>query len=282
MAASAGWHIYSLRWDKKSLIFYCDGKQVFRYNKDSTLDLENHPDYEKWQFPYNKEFYMILDMALGKNAWWGSENPDPSFTYEMDVEYVRIWQAPETYDVDKWFVLRNYAAPSRYMMVGEDNTLTTAEVADPSQLTADMVFGLAATDSNGKYYLQSLTSNCVGYMPDANKAVPLSTQAYAYYMVKDATKGVAFDYGKNSAPLSFADGSRALTMNTNRGNIVTISGTSKDAAWWTMQDATDIANGIVPMPAASDAGIPRKIVRNGRIMIVKGYKTYSLLGIRIQ
>ena len=56
MSASDDWHVYSLRWTRTSLVFYCDGIQVFRYNKDATLDLDAHPDYEKWQFPYNKEF----------------------------------------------------------------------------------------------------------------------------------------------------------------------------------------------------------------------------------
>ena len=92
MSATNDWHIYSLLWNPTSLTFYCDGKQVFRYNKDATLDLANHPDYEKWQFPYNKAFYIILDQALGMNQRWGSEEPDPAFDYEMTVEYVRIWQ----------------------------------------------------------------------------------------------------------------------------------------------------------------------------------------------
>lgn len=88
----SGYHIYSLLWTENSLIFYTDGKQVFRYDKDKSLDLKAHPDYERWQFPYNKEFYIILDQALGMNSNWGAETPDPSFAYEMNVEYVRIWQ----------------------------------------------------------------------------------------------------------------------------------------------------------------------------------------------
>jgi hypothetical protein len=98
MAFSDDWHVYMLRWDETSLTFYCDRRLVFRYRKDATLDLAAHPDYEKWQFPYNKPFYIILDQALGKNSWWGSEEPDPEFTYEMDVEYVRIWQKPDGSD----------------------------------------------------------------------------------------------------------------------------------------------------------------------------------------
>lgn len=89
------YHVYTLEWNENSLIFYTDGIQVFKYDKDKTLDLENNPDWEYWQFPYNKAYYIILDQALGMNNLWGPEEPDPSYTYEMDVEYVRIFQTPD-------------------------------------------------------------------------------------------------------------------------------------------------------------------------------------------
>ena len=241
---SAGYHVYSLYWDKVSLIFYCDGSQVFRYNKDTTLDYDAHPDYEKWQFPYNKEFELILNQSLGKNSGWGYENPDPSYTYEMDVEYVRIWQAPETYDISKYYVLKNYADPTRYMTVSENNTLTTAEITSSSQFNGNMLFGIAPTDIHGKYYLVSLAGQPVGTMPDANKAVPLSTEGCYFYLLRDAAKGVAFDYAKDTTPITYGDGSRALTLNTKKDNIVSISGNSKDAAWWVLEDATAILTGI--------------------------------------
>lgn len=282
--AGGGWHIYSLRWDKTSLIFYCDGRQVFRYNKDASLDLESHPEYEHAQFPYNEEFYIILDQALGCNAWWGDEDPDPSYTYEMDVEYVRIWQTPETYDIDKWYVLSNYSDPTRYMMVDEDNTLTTSEVTDPAKITGNMIFTLIPTDSGGQYAIKPFSGNWVGYMADANKPVPLSVTPSPYYMLKDATKGVAFDYNKNVASLTYAEGSRALCMNSNRNYTVTTSGTTRDGSWWILQDATSIATGIDPTQQGSNLQyvVPRKIVRNGQLLIRADNKEYSIVGTRIR
>jgi hypothetical protein len=86
-------------------------------------------------------------------------------------------------------------------------------------------------------------------MPDANKAVPLSAEEPCYfYQLKDNVKGVAFDYAKDTAPVTYADGSRALTFTPKRNNVVTISGNSKDAAWWILEDATEtIATGINPL-----------------------------------
>ena len=242
--SASGYHIYSLYWDKLSLIFYCDGKQVFRYNKDTTLDIENHPNYEKWQFPYNKEFQIILNQALGKSAGWGGENPDPSFTYEMDVEYVRIWQTPQTYDIDKYYLLKNYSAPTRYMAVAEDNTLSTTEATSIRQLNGNNIFGIAPADIHGYYHLVSYSGLTVGNMPDINKAVPMAKDPCYFYLLKDDTKGMAFDYAQETAPTTYGDGSRALTLNANKGNIVSISGNSKNAAWWILEDATDVITGI--------------------------------------
>lgn len=284
MSASTDYHIYSLRWDKTSLTFYCDGKQVFRYNKDSSLDLVNHPDYEKWQFPYNKEFYIILDQALGKNAWWGSETPDPSYTYEMDVEYVRIWQAPENLEADKYYLMSNYAEPTRYMATDANGKLTTTEISDPSQATMDMVFGMVPTDATGKYYLRTFDGSFIDYMPDANKAVPLSQEPQPYYMLQDSEKGVAFDYAKNTFPMTYADGSRALSMTAKRDYAVTTSGNSKDASWWTLHDASSIITGIEVARVGSDHtySAPRKLMRNGRIVIQQGEREYSIMGTRIK
>lgn len=265
-ATSAGYHIYSLFWDKTSLIFYCDGKQVFRYNKDTSLDFKAHPDYEKWQFPYNKEFYLILNQSLGKNAGWGNENPDPTFTYEMDVEYVRVWQAPETYDIDKYYFLHSYADDTRYMTVNTDQTLSTVEVASSSQFTTDMAFGIAPADVWGKYYLVSHSGQAVGIMPDINKAVPLSSTACYFYILKDDVKGVAFDYAKENPGITYGDGSRALTLNTKKDNIVSISGNSKDAAWWKLEDATAIVTDVRQLTSSP----------------LKGDGIYSLTGQRLR
>ena len=288
---SEGYHIYSLYWDKSSLIFYCDGAQIFRYNKDPELDLDAHPDYEKWQFPYNKEFQLILNQSLGKNSGWGNENPDPSFTYEMDVEYVRIWQAPETYEVKDYYVLQNYADNSRYMCVGADNKLITTDGSSSfGEVTDDMLFGIAPSDLHGKYYLVSHAGLPVSKMPDANKAVPLSTEACYFYLLTDETKGVAFDYAKDTAPITFANGSRALTLNTNKNNIVSISGTSKDAAWWTLLDPKEPIGPIVGLqtPFADTrfqtaiGGSVHKIIRDGRLLIQHGDRIYTTSGLRMQ
>lgn len=108
-----GYHIYSLLWDQYSLTFYTDGVQVFRYEKDLTLDYDTHPEYEEAQFPYNKAFYVILDQALGMDRSWGPQDPDPAFTYEMDVDYVRIFQSTNDGDLGN-YPIQELSAPACY------------------------------------------------------------------------------------------------------------------------------------------------------------------------
>lgn len=90
------YHVYTLLWDENSLTFYTDERLMLKYTKDSTLDLQSHPEYEEYQFPYNKKFYVILDMAIGLNSYWSEVNPDPDFVYEMRVDYVRVFQKDES------------------------------------------------------------------------------------------------------------------------------------------------------------------------------------------
>ena len=126
------------------------------------------------------------------------------------------------------------------MTVGADNKLTTTEVTSPDQLNLDNVFGIAPSDLHGKYHIVSYEGVPVANMPDANRAVPLSADDPCYfYQLKDDAKGVAFDYAKTTSPVTYADGSRALTLTPKRNNAVTISGNSKDAAWWILEDATE-------------------------------------------
>ena len=241
---NTSYHVYSLLWDETSLTFYTDGIRVFSYTKDASLDLVNHPDYEKWQFPYNKAYYLILDQALGFNSWWGAEDPDPKFTYEMDVQYVRIWQKEEEPKELEYVALRNYSDSKRFMAATNNNLLTTTTISNLASVTDNMLFAMKPTNSGGKHYLMTKDGRYVGYKADANNQVDLSDTPTPYYVIKDEVKGLAFDYVKSTAPFTYTDGSRALFMNYMKGNVVTTSATSKDASWWVPVNPDNIEDGI--------------------------------------
>lgn len=283
-----GYHVYSLLWDKRSLTFYTDGIQVFRYEKDFTLDYAAHPDYEHAQFPYNEEFYIILDQALGTNAWWGNEDPDPEFVYEMTVDYVRIFQAPEEEEVLDYYLVRNMAEPSFFMTASDEGLVGTTAInfADPDP---DAVFCFPSTDAGTKKFIRTLSDKWLMSGNSNTKAVPFGTDGVAYNILHDEESGgVAFDCAKNTYPLTFVDGSRALVLNASKNYIVSTSGTSKAAAWWKLINVNDLAEGCgVPdnglMTADDDMtkGV-RKVIRDNRLLIATRDGTYTLTGNRTE
>lgn len=276
-----GYHIYSLLWTKQALVFYCDGKQVFRYQKDSRLDLVNHPDYEHAQFPYNEPYYIILDQALGCNSGWGDEDPDPSYTYEMTVDYVRIFQAPpEEVELENYFI-QNSEEPSYYMTASADGLVGTTDV-DINNPNPDAVFSFPPTDSGGKYYIRTQSGKYVQSNAVNNKAVPLGEEGVTYYMINDDEKGVAFDYAKNTYPFTFSDGSRALILNSSRNYIVSTSGTTKASAWWKLVKVSDAQSAITPVRDDATVLPVRKVIRGNQLIIETNGHEYTLTGTLIK
>lgn len=79
------WHVYGVEWDSKQIRWYLDGKQVFSYSKNG-----DNASRTGNQWPFDHPFYIILNQSVGMNTW--ASNPDPSFEYESQVDYVRVWQ----------------------------------------------------------------------------------------------------------------------------------------------------------------------------------------------
>lgn len=73
--ASQNFHNYILVWDAKSMRIYVDDTLV---NEMPTVD------------PYNKEFYILLNLAMGGNL---AADVDSDFTSDvMEIDYVRVYQ----------------------------------------------------------------------------------------------------------------------------------------------------------------------------------------------
>ena len=276
-----GYHIYSLLWDKRSLTFYTDGIKVFRYEKDFTLDYEAHPEYEHAQFPYNEEFYIILDQALGCNAWWGNEDPDPDFTYEMTVDYVRIWQAPDEPEELEYFFVQNVEEPAYYMTASDEGLVGTTHI-DWQNPDPDAVWCFPSNDAGTKKFIQTMSGKRLMSESSNNKAIQFGEGGVPYYIIKDEEKGVAFDYAKDTYPLTYVNGSRALILNAKKDYIVSTSGTSKSSAWWKLLNINDAPP--TSIHDTYDATMPevRKILRDNRLIIQANGKEYTPTGSRIK
>lgn len=276
-----GYHIYSLLWTKTCLTFYCDGKQILQYSKDNTLDLVNHPKYEHAQFPYNEEFYIILDQALGCNAWWGNEEPDPNYTYEMDVDYVRIFQAPEEEEVLDYYVIQNVENPTFYM-TSTAKGLACSEALNKTTPDPSFLFCFPSEDYGTKKFIRNKTGQYVTTANISNKQITFAEVGTPYNIIRDSDKGVAFDCAMTNYPLTYSDGSRAIIHNPAKGNIASVSGTSRATAWWKLINLEELAAGITNVIECEKTAKVRKVVRGNQLLIQANGCEYTMEGIRIR
>ena len=80
------YHVYGLIWSDEEIITFIDNEEnhVLEYNN---IELS---DYEYW--PYDKEFFIILNLAIG-GTWGGIQGIDDSvFPQNMYIDYVKVYK----------------------------------------------------------------------------------------------------------------------------------------------------------------------------------------------
>ncbi|MFO7611026.1 MAG: family 16 glycosylhydrolase [Clostridia bacterium] len=88
--ASEVFHKYSIEWLPDKIKFMVDDKLYFIFKP---ANLINCPSDEEW--PFDREFYLIMNIAIGGN-WGGAQGVDDSiFPQELTIDYVRVYQADE-------------------------------------------------------------------------------------------------------------------------------------------------------------------------------------------
>ena len=76
-------HVYAIEWDEEKIDFFIDEKKVFTFNNSKK-------GHDEW--PFDKRFHLILNVAVGGN-WGGLHGVDDSiFPAEMKIDYVRVYQ----------------------------------------------------------------------------------------------------------------------------------------------------------------------------------------------
>ncbi len=75
--ASTEFHIYAVEWTASTIIFSVDGVEYHTFNNSDSV-------------PFNKDFFMLLNVAMG-GTFGGAI--DPAFTEStMEIDYVRVYQ----------------------------------------------------------------------------------------------------------------------------------------------------------------------------------------------
>jgi len=90
--ASDTFHSYILEWTPQVLSAYVDDSLYFTYTNEGLGE-------SKW--PYNKPFYLILNVAVG-GEWGNIEGIDETaFPQIMEIDYVRVYQLQDTVRIEK-------------------------------------------------------------------------------------------------------------------------------------------------------------------------------------
>jgi len=79
-------HNYILEWEPNEYRLYVDTVLYFTFKNE-------HTGFETW--PFDKQFHMILNLAIGGN-WGGSHGIDTTlFPHKMLIDYVRVYKKVE-------------------------------------------------------------------------------------------------------------------------------------------------------------------------------------------
>lgn len=81
--ASEAFHVYALEWEADHLDFFVDDQKYFTFRNEGTGS-------DVW--PYDKDQYLILNLAIG-GAWGGAKGIDDAiFPQRYCIDYVRVYQ----------------------------------------------------------------------------------------------------------------------------------------------------------------------------------------------
>jgi beta-glucanase (GH16 family) len=82
--ACGAFHTHQLLWTRERIRMGVDGRTVFTFARSD--------DPAEW--PFDGPQYLILNVAVG-GTWGGAQGiDDAAFPARMEVDYVRVWQAP--------------------------------------------------------------------------------------------------------------------------------------------------------------------------------------------
>ena len=84
-----GFNVYAVEWTPQEIRWYVNDEHYFTFRNERLT--HRTADYRQW--PFDKPFHMILNLAVGGN-WGGAQGIDDSiWPQRMEVDYVRIYQA---------------------------------------------------------------------------------------------------------------------------------------------------------------------------------------------
>lgn len=88
-------HVYAVEWKENTIIWYVDGVEYFRASNWYTMSDDGV--ISEYPAPFNKEFYIILNLAVGGDYDDGILPSDDMLSSVMEVDYVRVYHDVDGY-----------------------------------------------------------------------------------------------------------------------------------------------------------------------------------------
>ena len=83
--ATSDFHVYEVEWTEDKIKIFVDDIFIGSYSNENT----------GWaQWPYNQEFYIILNLAIGSH-FMPCQTEDNAFPQRYEIDYVRVYQLSE-------------------------------------------------------------------------------------------------------------------------------------------------------------------------------------------
>lgn len=91
------WHTYTLEWRSNEIKWFVDGKLAAtrtQWWSSKANPPKSDADLNAWPAPFDKPFYLLLNLAVGGN-FDGNPDANTPTKAEMLVDYVKVWSLPD-------------------------------------------------------------------------------------------------------------------------------------------------------------------------------------------
>lgn len=91
-----GYHVYAVEWEPGEIRWYVDDELYYTYSNWYSQSSDN-PEKFRYPAPFDQDFYIILNMAIGGTFDNGYVPSDDNLPVDMKVDYVRVYQSTTPY-----------------------------------------------------------------------------------------------------------------------------------------------------------------------------------------
>jgi len=188
---SDGFHNFSIAWTPTSVTWYMDGVQHYYVNLNRTME----PMYSSTGEPFNQDFYLIMNLAVGGDKPKVQPNDITLTKPQLLVDSVRVYQmevypdeleAPDsqgctalegpintTISIEMSCGMDDWVAPAQVVVaIQQESEIITATMERVGTSTTFVVTLMSSTESLAPYKIQVLVTTLTH--PDKFLAEPLN------------------------------------------------------------------------------------------------------------